>query len=366
MKFDASRAESLFRELGDPRYAGPDGEHQAADFVATQFEKSGLAVERREVSGSRFPQRAAPWVGWLGYGFLVTSVYVLALQPSVPSLILSFIVSYTCFPWIFAVIGNGIRPGRLRPPLETAPVVIASLPGDARASVRVVFQAVISGLEADPFPFLIRGQAKWLLLCFLSLFPGLWCLAVLTYRGVQFMNPARVDARIGNDLLVRYVDPVFLTLVWIGIVTLLSFEHQRSRDRRGRNQTERRGLALLLEMAKTWPRTGSRSIEPVFVAAGGQQADHAGSREVVRLLDSDWASKPSLLILFFAPGAGDGLWLCSNSPSAWGLGKLAEDAARSLWLSCRANDPYALLSLWPFEKCRPACGPDRHGPACLH
>jgi hypothetical protein len=352
MKFDASRAESVFRELGDPRYAGPDGERQAADFVASRFKSSGLSVERREVSGSRFLQRAAPWVGWLGYGLLVTAVYVLALQRTVLPLLLALVLSCSSVRWLLAVVSNQIRlsPGRAR--REVAPVLIASLPGEVVAPIRVVFQAAISVPEVDPFHFLIGGRAGRLVIGLLLPLPMFWCMAVLTIRYLQFVNPGKVDARVGHDLLVRYVYPVFLALVWTGILILLS-EHRWSRATPGRSGVERRGLALLLELARTWPRTGSRGIEPVFVAAGGQRADHAGSREIIRLLESEWASRPTLLMLFFAPGAGDGLKLCSNARIAPSLARLAEDAARSLWLPYRGNDFSALLSVWPFDKSIP-------------
>ena len=100
----------------------------------------------------------------------------------------------------------------------------------------------------------------------------------------------------------------------------------------GKIPLDRRGLAGLVEMARTWPRIGSRAIEPLFVVAGGQWLDYAGSREVVRLLKSEWSSKPFLLLLFIAPGTGEELFLCTNAPSGWGLATLAEDAAGSLWI----------------------------------
>ena len=55
MKFDAARAEATFRELGDPRYAGPDGEARVADFLAGRFESMGYRVERREVDRLAVP-----------------------------------------------------------------------------------------------------------------------------------------------------------------------------------------------------------------------------------------------------------------------------------------------------------------------
>ena len=60
MKFDAARVTGMIEKLAAPQYQGQDGEATVADFVAQQFTEIGLAVERREVVGSRFPQRVAP------------------------------------------------------------------------------------------------------------------------------------------------------------------------------------------------------------------------------------------------------------------------------------------------------------------
>jgi hypothetical protein len=107
-------------------------------------------------------------------------------------------------------------------------------------------------------------------------------------------------------------------------------------------------------MARAWPRAGSRSIEPVFVAAGGQRLDYAGSREIRRLLKSGWSPTPFLLVLLFAPGAGGELRLSASAPLDWGMSELAEDAARSLWIPHRRDSGLALLALWPFEDLHPA------------
>src|SRR5713226_4651676 len=79
MRFDVAQALKTVEELGDPRFAGPDGEAQVADFVAERFERMAYPVERREVVGSSDPQRVALWAGWLRYCALITVMYVLAL-----------------------------------------------------------------------------------------------------------------------------------------------------------------------------------------------------------------------------------------------------------------------------------------------
>jgi hypothetical protein len=154
--------------------------------------------------------------------------------------------------------------------------------------------------------------------------------------------------------LLRYVYPTFLVLVWIGIVSLLLREGRRCRRVEGSPPTDRHGLAVLLEMARSWPRTGSRPIEPIFVASGGQHLDHAGSREVVRMLRSDWSGKPSLLVLLFAPGAGDKLRLFAAGSPASDLDELVRGAARGLWIPIQHEELLAPIPPWPFGEYRPA------------
>ena len=304
MRFDSAKALETFRELGDPRFAGPNGEDHVADFVAERFERMGLTVERREAVGSRFPQRVGPWVGWLGYGALLTAVYLLLLRTSVLPSLLAFILFYLSFRWLNAIVSGRVRPGRRRPPLKTAPVVIASTPDAPAAPMRVVFQAVLGGMKSDLFQLRKWSDWEYLFLRNVTLFVFF---ALLGCQIALLFEPTRAKYLVAYGNLMRYVYPGLLAIVWLQIASLLSREFGQTRGIEGLHRVDRRGLAVLLEMAGTWPRTGSRPIELVFVAAGGQRLDHAGSREVVRLLGSEWSSKPSLLQLFFAPGAGEKL-----------------------------------------------------------
>ena len=79
MKFDAARAIAIFEKLGDPAFAGPDGERRIADFVADELQRMGWIVARREVEGSRFPQLVGPWMMWIGYGVLITAGFCVIL-----------------------------------------------------------------------------------------------------------------------------------------------------------------------------------------------------------------------------------------------------------------------------------------------
>src|SRR5262249_49936999 len=153
-----------FRELCDTRYSGPEAEARVADLVASRFDAMGLHVERREAAGSRFPQRVASRIGWPGYGLLVTSVYGVILTGGGLSLVVAWVLAALCGMWITAVLFKWIHPGRHRPPIETTPVVMASLPGRTPAPSRVVFQSVMTRVEVDPFPFRLEGRVEKLVL----------------------------------------------------------------------------------------------------------------------------------------------------------------------------------------------------------
>jgi hypothetical protein len=340
MKFDAARANAIFDRLGDLAFTGPESEDQIAKYVAGELKQIGWNVERREVEGSRFPQRVGLWVGWLSYGALITVGYGLLFRNWLLSFCLAFLLMLiTTGPWLNAIFCNQFCLGRRRRPLETAPLLIGSLVGEPSQTVRVVFQAVLGGLKTDFFQSL-RQSRFWIMsilnVCFwfaiiLASLPGLY------YRRYLWL------------IMFTNVTLLFV-LIWGLILYVLHWEYYCSGPTTAVGVAERRGLAVLLELARSWPRSRSRQIEPIFIAAGGQRLNYAGSREVVRFLESEATGKPTLLVLFFAPGAGDAIRIAENAPLSSGLRDLAKDAAASLWIPTWGDDPHTLLSFWPFEK----------------
>lgn len=345
MRFDATRAMTVVDELGDSRFAGADGEARLADFVAERLTTIGCQVERLSVAGSRWPGRIGPWVGWLGYGCLITSAYgLILLERTVASLSVALLLVCSLTLYGFLV-GIGIRPGHRRPPFGTAPVVIASLSNHSPASVRVVFQAILADLRPSFFHIILKSKYYKL-----SWINGLLytCLGLVVLGTIR---PGRAVGAMVHAVALHYVGPLMLAVNWLLIVGVLAWEWRLARSRPDACVPDRRGLAVLLELARSWPRTGSRPIEPVFVAVGGQHLDHAGSREVVRRLRSDWAKQPSLLILLLAPGAGEALWLSTRERPGewlWTTAEVAHAAARGLWIPSRVVPLPALLRFWPL------------------
>ena len=96
---------------------------------------------------------------------------------------------------------------------------------------------------------------------------------------------------------------LFFVLIWWLIFCVLHWDYRWSGPTTDLGVAEQRALAVLLELARTWPRSRSRLIEPIFIAAGGQRLNYAGSREGVRFLESEATPKPTLLVLFSLRGA---------------------------------------------------------------
>jgi hypothetical protein len=354
MKFDTMRAKSLLHELNDPRYAGTEGEMRVADFIAGQFEGMGLTVERRAVSGSRFPQRVAPWLGWLGYGALQAAVLALILAGNIPLGILAVLTSRVSRYWLNETAGNRIHVGRNRAPLEKACIVMASPPGVHVAAVRVVFLALQGRRKLEFFEL-----HPWLPITMLMtrVVSGILIWAAVSCEVDLFFRPDDAGILWLFGILTRAFYPAILALTWLGIAFLLSWEYRQSRRSERSHRPERRGLAVLLEIARSWPKAGHRPIEPIFVAAGGDRLDHAGCREVGRLLSSEWSCRPSLLFLFLAPGAGEVLCLFTSEPQGSATQELARDAARSLWIPLRDHRaPARSFPFWPFEIHHPSVG----------
>jgi hypothetical protein len=347
MKFEATRAKAIFEKLGDPAFAGPEGEVRIAEFVAGEFERMGWKVERREVEGSRFPQRVGPWIGWLGYGALVTVTFCMILSGNARAQFLAILIILGTVRWPQALASNSIRPGRRMRPLANAPVVIASGNGDSSSPMRVVFQVVLGRLDTGYLGSFRVNRYFFLTLLHL----GLWISAILT--SLSMHGYPVVFSR-----LMMAVTSVMIAFVWVMIVGVLTWEHRQSCSTNEARTTDRLSTALVLELARSWPRRRSGQLEPIFIVAGGQRLDYAGSREVVRMLESEWPRKPSLLLLLFAPGAEAGVQSSGSVLRITALREsgcdLARNAAESLWIPNHRDDWASLDALWPFDLFREA------------
>ena len=215
----------------------------------------------------------------------------------------------------------------------------------------MVFQAILGELKPRVFQV-----SRWAYRIYATVKMGIIVvlLSAIAARAAVSLFPHRIGSLTSAVDLALTVYPVLLAVMWSGIVCLLIREHRQARRSAGRCLIERRGLAVLLEMARTWPRTAGRPIEPMFVAAGGQGLDDAGCREVVRLLRSDESSKPTLLLVFLAPGAGEKLGLFVFESLLYDLFELVENATQGLWIPILDDPALAIIPPWPVQAYHPA------------
>ncbi len=216
MKFDAARASATFEKLGDPDFAGPTGEGRIADFVAGEFERMGWKVERREVEGSRSPQRVGPWIAWIGYGVLITVSFCMIVSGNFRSQLLAILMIFLAIRWPEALAGNWIRPGRRIRPVEKAPVVVASGDGESSSPRRVVFQAVLGGLDTG-----FLGTFRVNRFFFLSLLH----LGLLLSAFFTFVSMSGYPVIFSRVMVV--VTSVMIVFVWVIILCVLSWEYRQ-------------------------------------------------------------------------------------------------------------------------------------------
>ena len=123
--------------------------------------------------------------------------------------------------------------------------------------------------------------------------------------------------------------PLFLLLLWLAIAMRIA----RLVGGTGRPDARdnRTGLAVLLELARGWPRATDSRIESRFVATGGRTLDRAGLRALIQAIGTEWPARPTLVVDWLAPGsARDSLFwsrgpkcsrrrppATSGSPTAW-------------------------------------------------
>ena len=74
------------------------------------------------------------------------------------------------------------------------------------------------------------------------------------------------------------------------------------------------------------------------------------------MLESEWPTKPSLLVLFFAPGAGEAIRIAENRPAESGLPTeiLRRTPRRASGFRPGAMILGRFFPFWPFEKMKAA------------
>jgi hypothetical protein len=399
MRFDAERAMADANALGEPRYAGTEGETRAAEWVGTEFEEAGLEVERCEVPAPRHVDLVEKVVGTLGVVLPATMWLLVSGKAAMACILVGgawlLLILLGAFRWLAWLLPRG----------RTVNVTA----GQRNASERPVRVLIVTHLDTPPrrwsdmmraavllaafFGFACLGQflevKPWrshnVLLVTLAwaLFGLVFCQLLLSRDPLLERLPQRTAVTlaavcaVGILQFAAYRYPFVRPLiagVWLGIVSTLMILWMCEPWRRvgGPGEADNRsGLAVMLELARRWPnsarelvdarfgvgrpgeadsrsrlaalleRAGSRpgsaldQIDVRFAALGGRAMSMAGAGALARDIQARWPAKPTLVVNLEAPGVGP-LLVLSGEPQAVGI---LAGAAQSLWMPYQVVRP---------------------------
>ena len=257
--------------------------------------------------------------------------------------------------------------------------MVAHPRNDHPASCRVVLQTPLGALSAVPRRSLSgHSSIVSIILACLLLSGGL----IL----VSAVSSEPTAARL--DFYSRLLAAGLLGLVWVVAVAQTIKELRPSDSRRALDLSERTGLAVLLEMARTWPaspyqpepparvphqperqrarfqsRRGDagrpsreQKIELVLAAIGGQMLDFAGARAVFRMPSPAARAKiPTIHVLLLAPGIGQEIIISSQDlPRAGRVSRKEPVGPLSPGVAIAA-------SVWPLARLAAGQGDGRPG-----
>ena len=331
MRFDTARAVEWAGTFAFPRAAGTDGERRAAEIAALELARLGLRVERVEVRGTRLPGLAEPWLGWMGVGAWATGLALATHRGAAWPVRIALAV--LALLWLrlttvegFLLGGNWFRR------IATTNVIAWREPKGEPPPLCVVFHTSLDTL--DPGRAFV---AAWLTTPVIALLLGGQVLCAMTIH----RNPLGLPSWSGW---------FFLGLLWL---TIAGRVWDCVRPSSGLDVRDNRtGLAVLLELARGWPRGSESRIETRFVATGGRTLDRAGLRALIHAIGNEWPARPTLVVDWLAPGIGPALALHEQGTHA-----LAATAAADLWIPHRVvNRATVGREHWPAG---------RHGPGYI-
>jgi hypothetical protein len=328
MRFETARVLQTVEDLEAAARLGPAVEDQLADALACGFERIGWHCERQDVSGSRFPELVAPWVGWVGLcGWMTLGATLTYLQYDTTLRLLPYVLALL---WLPLTARYGFRFGWGLPPWGEARLLVAGrASAHAPAGVaRLLIQTPL-GPMAPP-----RARDRW------WRSTDLFGLVLAGSCLVSFLDFDAIPASLRSLVLPA------LAWLWVAGVARAVEGVWTGRAGPKVSLADLTGPACLLELARVWPAHRAEHVELVMVAAGGQRLDFAGAREVAHKLNSEWPVKPTLLILLLGPGIGEELFVVSRDHH-----RLGEQAAAGLWIPHRTiKSAEALVQFWPLQR----------------
>jgi hypothetical protein len=331
MRFDTARAMEWTEAFTFPRAAGSDGERRAGQMAGDALAQLGLRVERLEIQGRRMPESTQPWLGWFGVGLWSLALEVGTHLAETWPFRLALALGALLWLRLTAVEGFVLGGPWLRRFATTNVIAWRAVEG-AHPPLCVVFHTPLDAFE--PGRELVP---RWLATPVVAALLGAQVFFDLTIN----RNPLGLP-------FWRVAGLCFALVLWVAIGVRISLLVRRQGGPDVRDN--RTGLALLLELARSWPQGTDARIETRFVATGGRALDRAGLRALVRAMGHDWPARPTLVVDWLAPGIGSGLTLAEQ-----GTDRLAVKAAADLWIPHRVAHRAAIArDHRPFGRQGPA------------
>jgi hypothetical protein len=322
MKFDAERALAQLPLFDLIRQAGTGQRRHAVQGVESQFHLAGHRYDRHPVVGSRFPTLIAAQCEWAAFGLWM--VFFAHHDVLLARRIGSALIGALC---LIAIVRGWFRFGRSWRPRISSFNVSWHRPSGAR--VRVV---VLTHL--DDTGRLMSAASRSALTALIA-----WLGAILILLDIG--GPDAWGSRPAAALMIAL----------LGIIAVRAFDDAGSLPGHAPSHPGGRdnemALALLIELARTWPARLAERVEARFVAVGASGIDSVGARALARQILEGWPAKPTLVLILEAGAPDPRLALAGRGPVL----ELAEAAVKDLWIPHR-RAPRATLTTDPrlFER----------------
>jgi len=325
MKFDAERASGIISTFAFDRTRRTGGDRIASGILANLWEAHGYQIVRREVTSQPVRELigliVSAGIFWsaISSGMYFTflsqeSTFLNRVGPVLLALFWAFLAGNFFTRWPDFGLGRSVTEN-----------VLANLP-ESSAPVRVVFFTSI-----DNPPRILPG--KQVDLAFQS-FVVLLSVGVLASPFSWSWLPLPIRA------------VFFVTIIGFSGICLVRWLCWRLRPGRS-GEANDDGLAILVELARTWTKRYGQKIEPVFAAVGSSD-DRAGTEALLRMWREAWPAKPTLFVGIWWPGSTPPFGIEVANLVAW---ETAEAAANGLRV------PYSVLgavrSVWGWRRSLP-------------
>ncbi|WP_161602341.1 M28 family metallopeptidase [Tautonia marina] len=302
--FQPDRALRLIHRLAFPRAVGSQGERLAARLVERALARSGRPVVRERFPVGTTARRVGSVLAFSGASVLVTIGVILATRWPLITGLCALAAGYLVnAPWIV----TRSLADRLRARVWSDNLVVwPSRDNDAEAApARVVFLAHYDS-KSQRLPTGFRVA-----------------LVVSSTVGCLILAGASLARMLLGGEAIGFTPLILLGGFINGCLIALMCNASGNRSPGALDNGS--GLAVLLELARSWEPRADAPVDAVFLATGAEEVGLDGARAFLQRHEWWLRERPTLLINLESVGAGDRVWL-AGSPIAVTLAETVAEA----------------------------------------